>query len=401
MKSSDEIKKARKRAEMRKKFTSPHIDIPWHDYEVSDSGKAAVDASLREKSSIIGRVGYIMLSCGTGAWRVRNSMSIAAHVLGVTCRADIGLVSLEYTCMCGSDIDTQTLTLPSTGVDTRKLSLIEDFVIEFEEKGSTMSVGQIHTELDNIQKCGGLYSVLSVGLAAGLACAAFCFLLGGAPIEMMCSFFGAAAGNMVRRKMTDRHIHFFAGTAAGVAAACLVYFCIIRCLETFTGVSVSYEAGYICAMLFIIPGFPFITSGIDLSKLDMRSGIERLLYALMTALIESFSCGHRLDIAAGAECTSCSCQQSGIYFVVVSDIFQSIDPKADHFFTEGIEIIRPVECYICYMIFDFVIKICHCCFLLYRLLSLCYFPEYAGLRFSFTALTPSLLSSEAHASACK
>jgi len=285
MKSSDEIKKARKRAEMRKKFTSPHIDIPWHDYEVSDSGKAAVDASLREKSSIIGRVGYIMLSCGTGAWRVRNSMSIAAHVLGVTCRADIGLVSLEYTCMCGSDIDTQTLTLPSTGVDTRKLSLIEDFVIEFEEKGSTMSVGQIHTELDNIQKCGGLYSVLSVGLAAGLACAAFCFLLGGAPIEMICSFFGAAAGNMVRRKMTDRHIHFFAGTAAGVAAACLVYFCIIRCLETFTGVSVSYEAGYICAMLFIIPGFPFITSGIDLSKLDMRSGIERLLYALMIILL--------------------------------------------------------------------------------------------------------------------
>lgn len=34
-------------------------------------------------------------------------------------------------------------------------------------------------------------------------------------------------------------------------------------------------------MLFIIPGFPFITSGIDLAKLDMRSGLERLAYALI------------------------------------------------------------------------------------------------------------------------
>ncbi|MCQ4965928.1 threonine/serine exporter family protein, partial [Bifidobacterium pseudocatenulatum] len=35
------------------------------------------------------------------------------------------------------------------------------------------------------------------------------------------------------------------------------------------------------AMLFIIPGFPFITSGLDLSKLDMRSGLERLSYAVI------------------------------------------------------------------------------------------------------------------------
>ncbi len=47
------------------------------------------------------------------------------------------------------------------------------------------------------------------------------------------------------------------------------------------GISIQHEAGYICAMLFIIPGFPFITSGIDLAKLDMRSGLERLAYALI------------------------------------------------------------------------------------------------------------------------
>ena len=38
-------------------------------------------------------------------------------------------------------------------------------------------------------------------------------------------------------------------------------------------------------MLFIIPGFPFITSGIDLAKLDLRSGLERLTYAIIIVMV--------------------------------------------------------------------------------------------------------------------
>lgn len=50
-------------------------------------------------------------------------------------------------------------------------------------------------------------------------------------------------------------------------------------------VSTIHEAGYICSMLFIIPGFPFITSGIDLAKLDLRSGLERLAYAIIIVMV--------------------------------------------------------------------------------------------------------------------
>ena len=42
-------------------------------------------------------------------------------------------------------------------------------------------------------------------------------------------------------------------------------------------------------MLFIIPGFPFITSGIDLAKLDMRSGLERLAYAMIIILVATLT----------------------------------------------------------------------------------------------------------------
>lgn len=58
--------------------------------------------------------------------------------------------------------------------------------------------------------------------------------------------------------------------------------------ESIFPLAVRYLRIYM-AMLFIIPGFPFITSGIDLAKLDMRSGIERLGYALIIILVATMS----------------------------------------------------------------------------------------------------------------
>ena len=98
---------------------------------------------------------------------------------------------------------------------------------------------------------------------------------------MLCSFIGAGSGNFVRRKMIDRHITLLAGVAVSVAVACLLYLIPFMALQNLFGINVHHEAGYIGAMLFIIPGFPFITSGLDLAKLDMRSGLERATYALL------------------------------------------------------------------------------------------------------------------------
>ena len=71
-----------------------HMEIPWHDYTNSDSNALIANADLIEKASVIGRVGLIMLSCGTGAWRVRTSMNKLSKELGVTCTVDVGLMSI-------------------------------------------------------------------------------------------------------------------------------------------------------------------------------------------------------------------------------------------------------------------------------------------------------------------
>lgn len=262
------------------------MDVLWHEYTDNNGENIPVtQASLTEKASIIGRVGIMLLSCGTGAWRVRSSMNTLAETMGVTCTADIGLMSIEYTCFDGEDGFTQSLCLTNTGVNTSKLNRLEHFIRNFETEGKTMSGNQLHNFLDSIEEIHGLYSPVALGIAAAIACGGFTFLLGGGLIEMFCAFIGAGLGNFLRCKLTKHHYTLFLGIVLSVSFACLSYAGLLKLGEVFLHLSVRHEAGYICAMLFIIPGFPFITSGIDLAKLDLRSGLERLTYALIIILV--------------------------------------------------------------------------------------------------------------------
>ena len=267
-----------------------HMDVEWHEY-TDENGKntPVINASITEKASIIGRVGIMFLSCGTGAWRVRSSMNALAEAMGITCTADIGLMSIEYTCFDGENGFTQSLCLTNTGVNTSKLNRLEHFISDFERNGTDMSGEELHAHLDEIEQLHGLYSPIALGFAAALACSAFTFLLGGGIVEMFLAFVGAGVGNFIRCKLAKHHFTLFLCIVSSVAGACLVYTGLLRAAEQIFNVSLQHQAGYICSMLFIIPGFPFITSGIDLAKLDMRSGIERLVYALVIIVVATIT----------------------------------------------------------------------------------------------------------------
>ena len=280
-----------------------HMDVEWHEYtDENGQNTPVINASITEKASIIGRVGIMFLSCGTGAWRVRSSMNALAEAMGITCTADIGLMSIEYTCTAdiglmsieytcfdGENGFTQSLCLTNTGVNTSKLNRLEHFIRNFETEGKNMSGEELHSYLDEIERIHGLYSPAALGLAAAIACCGFTFLLGGGPVEMFWAFIGAGLGNFLRCKLTKHHFTLFLGIVSSVSLACFVYAGLLKLGEILFGISIQHEAGYICAMLFIIPGFPFITSGIDLAKLDMRSGMERLTYALIIVLVATMS----------------------------------------------------------------------------------------------------------------
>ena len=212
-----------------------HMEIPWHDYAKQDA-------------SVIGRVGLIMLSCGTGAWRVRTSMNRLSKELGVTCTVDVGLMSIEFNCFDGNDCISQSLSIANTGVNTSKLYRMEQFVDNFPNEEAHLTGEEIHRRLDEIEQIHAIYSPARLGLI-------------------------------------KHHFTLFLNIAVSISASCFIYAALLKIAEMAFNVPSIHEAGYICSMLFIIPGFPFITSGIDLAKLDLRSGLERLAYAIIIVMV--------------------------------------------------------------------------------------------------------------------
>lgn len=280
-----------------------HMAVPWHDY-AGDPGEHVPirQAPLAERASIVGRVGLMLLACGTGAWRVRKSMNEISSALGMSCTTNIGLVDLEYTCFDGEESFTRSLALTGTGINTAKLDRLERFVRSFGDLSENASGEELHTMLDDIEHMQGFYSPLILGLASALACAGFIFLLGGGIPEVLMVFCGAGVGNGVKALLGKRHYTLYLCVAVSVACACFTYALLFMAAHALWGLDASHQYGYIGAMLFIIPGFPFITSGIDMAKQDLHSGIERLVYAILIILVATLTgwvCALVLGIAPG------------------------------------------------------------------------------------------------------
>lgn len=62
------------------KIKKQHMSVHWQEIAHGD-GDAATNASLKEKATLVGRVGMMMLSVGTGAWRVRSYMNAVSRRL--------------------------------------------------------------------------------------------------------------------------------------------------------------------------------------------------------------------------------------------------------------------------------------------------------------------------------
>ena len=70
------------------------MQIPWHD-PIRDQKELPISqAPLPIRAGVVGRVGLLLLSCGTGAWRVRSSMNEIAEALGLAQKAGLDMARL-------------------------------------------------------------------------------------------------------------------------------------------------------------------------------------------------------------------------------------------------------------------------------------------------------------------
>ena len=152
-----------------------------------------------------------------------------------------------------------------------------------------LTVRQVHDRLDLIERRRPLYAPWQSGLAAGLACAAFVFLLGGGIYDMVGAFVGAGLGQWLRRRLFAKHLNQFFVTFVCVAVAALACTGVLRVIGLIDPVALQHDTAYIGAMLFVIPGFPLITGGLDIAKIDFPSGIQRLCYTLAIILMATLA----------------------------------------------------------------------------------------------------------------
>jgi uncharacterized membrane protein YjjB (DUF3815 family) len=95
---------------------------------------------------------------------------------------------------------------------------------------------------------------------------------------------GGWAGQLVRRLLLGRHFNHFGATIVAAAAACFIFLGFVESLRLIDEPVAAHQAGYVAAVLFLIPGFPLVTAGLDLARLDLSAGVARLTYAVLIAL---------------------------------------------------------------------------------------------------------------------
>ena len=242
------------------------------------SGDEALEpVELIRQSGAVLRVGKAMLAAGTGSYRVKSAMQQAARALGLDRHeAHVTLTEITTTSHRGAIFRTEVAEVRSVGVNAHRLGLLTDLTNGL-RPGAT--VEEVNRELDRIEAVRPLYGPIANAFFAALACGAFAFLNNGGWVEVVGAFIGAGAGQALRRWFAHRGFNQFAVTMMSAALACLGYLGFVTVLDVWTGeVAAVHQAGFISAVLYLVPGFALVTAALDLAKMDFSAGVARAVY---------------------------------------------------------------------------------------------------------------------------
>ncbi|GEK23536.1 threonine/serine ThrE exporter family protein [Cellulomonas xylanilytica] len=239
------------------------------------------ELELIRRSGVVLRVGRLSLSAGTGSYRVKASMARVARALGIDRHeAHVTLTEITTTSHSGPSFRTEVTEVRTIGVNVDRLTELEHLAGRV-DAAQSVTPDEVTAELDRIADKPPLYPVALNALWAAIACGAFSFLNGGRVVEVLAVLVGAFLGQGLRRTLLDRRLNQFGVTMLSAAVACLGYLAFVGLLRAFGAASAGNEAGYVSAVLFLVPGFSLVTGFLDLAKLDFSAGVARLVHALM------------------------------------------------------------------------------------------------------------------------
>ena len=259
----------------------------------SDDSTAGQQAMGVEADAVL-RLGLLMVAAGTGGYRVIRAMKRAARAMGFDrLDAEISITSVVCTFHRGVSFRTVVATQPAPAVDASRIEALEHLTHHLPNR---MSANALTMCLDDIvHSVTHRWSRPVLMVAAGAACAAFA-LLNYFPAEGAAAVAVAAAcGQLVRMILASRHLNQLGVVAVAAATSCLVFYLLNWALPLthLPDDARAFAAGYIAAVLYLIPGFPLFSSMLDLSRFDITAGLTRLCYAMavITAALVSAMTG--------------------------------------------------------------------------------------------------------------
>ncbi|MFN3866284.1 MAG: threonine/serine exporter ThrE family protein [Demequina sp.] len=271
---------------------------------VTDPEESLEPVSLIEQSGAIIRTGRMMLAAGTASYRVKQSMRAVAGSLGVDIHTNqVAFTDIAATSHRGRIFRTEVAENRSFAVNSDRLAHLDRLRRTLPERTTPE---EIHRALDEVEQRGSLYPALANASFAGVACAAFAVLNHAMPWEVVVVFIAAALGQLTRRTLAHAGFNPFGTTLAAATISALVYVAGIASLN-WSGIELdTHAAGYISSVLFLLPGFALITGALDMAKMDLQSGIQRIAYGTMitmaagvsvwaVSLLSSLTTGPRVD----------------------------------------------------------------------------------------------------------
>ncbi|MCD4549900.1 threonine/serine ThrE exporter family protein [Schaalia sp. lx-260] len=235
---------------------------------------------LSLQSGVVLRLGQMLLAAGASAYRVKYTMAALAKAVGIEeHRAQVTYTEIVTTAYANGTFRTELAEQRVMGVNADRIDRLVNYVSSLKDR--KVQVEEVARSLDEIEKHGPLYGWLPNALASGLACASFAFLNHGGWVECSVVALAAFFGQFLRRQMLHRRFNHFGVWMACGAFSGLIYIATVALAQTLFALEPTHQAGFISAVLFLVPGFPLVTGIIDLVRHDFHGGIARLVYVAM------------------------------------------------------------------------------------------------------------------------
>lgn len=241
---------------------------------------------LIRRAAVVMHAGVLMLGAGTSSLRVRELMRRAAHALGLDdMQASIGYTDITLTVSRRGIFRTHVGETTTPGVNAHRIALLQRLSLTMPGRTTATALAN---RLAVIEATPPLYPVWLLTIAVALACGSITALNQGSWREIAAVLPASALAYLVNRFLGKHRINHLAVVIISATLASAGFIAFTTALDAAIGDhSTRMAAGFICASIFLIPGFPLVTGGLDLARIDLTAGIPRIAYAAMVLLAMS------------------------------------------------------------------------------------------------------------------